>query len=54
MFSQEAIYIPIEILIHKIVSLTPSPINTDLIIDFDFMCNQNKLFANKSKEIKKC
>ena len=52
MFSQEAIYIPIEILLYKIVSLTPSPINTVIIMDFDFMCNQNKLFfPYKRKEI---
>ena len=43
MFAQKYIYIPIEILLYKIVSLTPSPINTDIILDLDLMCNQIKI-----------
>ena len=44
MFAQQSTYIPIEILIYKIISLTPSPINTDVILDLDLMCNQKKYF----------
>ena len=50
MFSQENIYIPIEILLYKIVSLTPSPINTDVFLDLNLMCNQNKIFSKNTNE----
>ena len=42
-YSQKNNYIPIEILLHKIVTLTPSPINTDIIVDLESMCYQSKL-----------
>ena len=45
MFAQPYIYIPIEILLYKIVSLTPSPINTDVILDLSLMCNQKKIIS---------
>ena len=47
MFAQQSTYIPIEILIYKIISLTPSPINTDVILDLDLMCNQKKIFSDE-------
>ena len=47
MFAQPNIYIPIEILLYKIIALTPSPINTDVILDLDLMCNQEKLFIDE-------
>ena len=57
MFSQQNIYIPIEILLYKIISLTPSPINTDIILDLSLMYNQYEIFSekneNKSKNNKK-
>ena len=46
MFAQQSTYIPIEILLYKIISLTPSPINTDVILDLDLMCNQKKIFPD--------
>ena len=45
MFFQRNIYIPIELLLYKIVLLTPSPINTDVIIDLSLMCNQKKIYS---------
>ena len=51
MFSQQSIYIPIEILLYKIILLTPSPINTDVFIDLDLMCDQEKIYSqNKDLE----
>ena len=49
MFAQQSTYIPIEILLYKIISLTPSPINTDVILDLDLMCNQKKIFSHLPK-----
>jgi hypothetical protein len=45
-YSQESIYIPIEILLYKIIKLTPSPINTDVVLDLELICNQEKVFKN--------
>ena len=45
-YSQESIYIPIEILLYKIIKLTPSPINTDIVLDLELICNQEKVFKN--------
>jgi len=47
-FSQQLIYIPIEILLHKIINLTPSPLNSDVILDLDLMINQNKIAQKQS------
>ena len=47
MFSQPTIYIPIEILLYKLITLTPSPINTDVILDLDLMINQSAIFSTK-------
>ena len=47
-FSQQLIYIPIEILLHKIINLTPSPLNSDVILDLDLMINQNKIAEKQS------
>ena len=52
-YSQDLIYIPIEILLYKIVKLTPSPINTDVIIDFEKMCKQDEVFREYNGEKKK-
>ena len=49
MFSQPTIYIPIEILLYKLVTLTPSPLNTDIILDLDLMCNQEELISDVKK-----
>ena len=51
MFAQKYIYIPIEILLYKIVSLTPSPINTDIILDLDLICNQSKIISEIENDI---
>ena len=50
MFSQQNIYIPLELLLYKIILLTPSPINTDVILDLDLLCNQAKLFPQKTNK----
>ena len=52
-YSQDLIYIPIEILLYKIVKLTPSPINTDVVIDFEKMCKQDEVFREYNGEKKK-
>ena len=52
-YSQDLIHIPIEILLYKIVKLTPSPINTDVIIDFEKMCKQDEVFREYNGEKKK-
>ena len=46
LFSQKAIYIPIEFLIHNIISLSPSPLNSDVILDLKSSCDQYKSFGN--------
>ena len=46
LYSQKAIYIPIEFLIHNIISLSPSPLNSDVILDLKSSCNQYKSFGN--------
>ena len=51
MFSQQRIYIPIEILIHKIIKFTPSPLNSDIILDLDLMVNLKKLFEHAEGNI---
>ena len=50
MFSQDLIYIPLEIILYKIVKITPSPINSDVILDLESICNQDKIFNNNEKE----
>ena len=52
-YSQDLIYIPIEILLYKIIKLTPSPVNTDVIIDFEKMCKQDEVFREYNGEKKK-
>ena len=44
-YSQESIYIPIEILIYNIVTLTPSPLNSDVILDLKCSLEQDKTFG---------
>ena len=51
LFAQKYKYIPIEILLYQIVSLTPSPLNTDVLLDLNLMCNQQELFSkDKNKQ----
>ena len=50
MYSQDLIYIPIEILLYKIIILTPSPINNDVILDLEQMCNHVKALKNYMQE----
>ena len=44
-YSQTSIYIPIEILIYNIISLTPSPLNSDIILDLKCSLEQDKTFG---------
>ena len=44
MFYQPSIYIPIEIILYKIVTLTPSPVNTDVILDLEKICKHGRTF----------
>ena len=46
MYFQDSIYIPIEILLYKIIKLTPSPINNDVILDLKKMFTQDKIVHN--------
>ena len=50
MYFQDCIYIPIEILLYKIITLTPSPINTDVILDLEKICNQKEIYKSYTKE----
>ncbi len=50
-YSQKAIYIPIEFLIYNIISLSPSPLNSDVIIDLESSIDQDNLFGNYNKVI---
>ena len=50
-YCQNAIYIPIEFLIYNIVSLSPSPLNSDVILDLKSSCDQYKSFGNFNNAI---
>ena len=44
-FNQREIYIPIEFLIYNIVTLSPSPLNSDIILDLKSSFEQNNSFG---------
>ena len=46
MYFLDSIYIPIEILLYKIIKLTPIPINNDVILDLKKMFTQDKIVHN--------
>jgi hypothetical protein len=46
MYEQESIYIPIEILIYNIITLSPSPLNSDIILDISGSCSQKEIFGD--------
>ena len=50
-YCQKAIYIPLEFLIHNIVSLSPSPLNSDVIIDLKSSLDQDNSFGNFNRVI---
>ena len=50
-YNQKAIYIPIEFLIYNIVSLSPSPLSSDVILDLKSSLEQDNLFGNYNKVI---
>ena len=50
-YNQKAIYIPIEFLIYNIVSLSPSPINSDIILDLKSSSEQDNSFGNYNRAI---
>ena len=50
LFAQKLNYIPIEVLLYQIISLTPSPLNTDVILDLNLMCNQQEIILNNKKK----
>ena len=50
-FIQKAIYIPVEFLIHNIVTLSPSPLNSDVIIDLNSSVHQFNSFGNFNNAI---
>lgn len=37
-------------IISDVVTLTPSPLNTDVVLVLDLMCNQENLYINKYEE----
>ena len=53
MFNQNNIYIPIEILLYKIIKLTPSPVNTEVYLDLKKMCKQKEAFMDYQNDEKK-
>ena len=53
LYSQESIYIPIEVLLYNIISLSPSPLNADVILDLTNSSQQENSFGylvNKNKK----
>ena len=50
-YSQESIYIPIEILIYNIVNLSPSPLNSDILLDIYSSCFQEVKFGPLKGEL---
>ena len=46
LFSQDSIYIPLEIIIYNIISLSPSPLNADIILDLKSTCEQENIFGS--------
>ena len=46
LFSQDSIYIPLEIIIYNIISLSPSPLNADIILDLKSTCEQDNIFGS--------
>ena len=51
LYNQEPIYIPIEFLINNIIVLTPSPINSDIVLDLKSLGDQGSLFGNYNQAI---
>ena len=45
-YAQDSIYIPLEIIIYNIISLTPSPLNADVVLDLRNTCEQENIFGN--------
>ena len=52
LYSQESIYIPLEIIIYNIITLSPSPLNADIVLDLIGCCQQEKIFSNYIKKNK--
>ena len=50
-YNQKAIYIPIEFLIYNIVSLSPSPLNWDIILVLKSSSEQDNSFGNYNRAI---
>jgi len=50
-YSQESIYIPIEILIYNIINLSPSPLNSDVILDLSGSCDQEEIFGQLQNDL---
>lgn len=50
-YSQESIYIPIEVLIYNIMNLSPSPINSDIILDLSGSCSQEEIYGQLKNEL---
>ena len=53
LYSQESIYIPIEIILYNIITLCPSPLNTDVILDLTNSVQQENYFGHLFNKIKK-
>ena len=45
LYSQDSIYIPLEIIIYNIITLSPSPLNADVILDLQCSCEQENTFG---------
>ena len=45
LYTQKNIYIPIEIIMYYIISLSPSPLKADVVLDLNKICSQEKIFG---------
>ena len=50
-YSQEAIYIPIEVLIYNIIALSPSPVNSDIVLNLEDSYNQEEVFSQLKNDL---
>ena len=51
LYSQESIYIPIEVLIYNLINLSPSPFNSNIILDLSSSCSQESILGKLKEDI---
>ena len=45
LYTQKNIYIPIEIIMYYLISISPSPLKADVVLDLNKICSQEKIFG---------